>query len=262
MNISTHALLFHLHTTTTLANLHLATTHICQLSWFGEGGGFLIWTFSLLHLLLISNFTHFFSLFQSDDIYCCTFDRSYGLKASGQFQPLPQKLSLYLLMFSASSLSILICYADFLTFCSQILNHSRSSLGHYATRSLSVDVSELLNQHMSWGVFHDLFKFGLKLWVMPQKAILSQRTEEGMIITRKELFTICFNVPGDDIGNRHGLSLRAAGFTDPHQCLQQSLFLKMSSLAVRVCWRRCRRGNFPPPKKNSNIASSGLQNVI
>lgn len=170
-------------------------------------------------------------------------------------------------MFSALSLSILICYADFLTFCSQTLNHSRSSLGHYGTRSLSVDVSELLNQHMSWGVFHDLFKFGLKLWVMPQKAILSQRTEEGMIITRKELFTICFNVPGDDIGNRHGLSLRAAGFTDPHQCLQQSLFLKMSSRAVMVCWCRCRRGNLlnntrPPPPPNLNIASSGLQEVI
>lgn len=29
------------------------------------GGGFLIWTFSLLHLLLISNFTHFFPFFKA-----------------------------------------------------------------------------------------------------------------------------------------------------------------------------------------------------
>lgn len=122
--------------------------------------------------------------------------------------------------------------AGFLTLRSQIFNHCRSSLGHYATRSLSVDASELLNQHMSWGVFHDLFKFGLKLWVMPQKAMMAQRTEEGIIINRKKLFTICCNVLGDDIGNRHGLFRRAAGFTDPHQCLQQSLFLWVAAKNV------------------------------
>lgn len=87
-----------------------------------------------------------------------------------------------------------------LTFCSQIFNHSQSSFGQYAPRSISVDVSELLNQHVSWGLFHILFKFSLKLWVMPQKALLTQRTREGIIIKRKKLFTIRCNVLGEHIG--------------------------------------------------------------
>lgn len=187
----------------------------------------------------ISNFPPFFPLFHNDGcdfvtyfvahwlvvmdwkrVHCSShFPRNFPpspqpnvgrLTASLSFCPVPPPLG---------------CCAGFLTFRSPIFNHSRASLGHYAACSLSVDASELLNQHMSWGVFHDLFRFGLKLWVMPQKAILAQRTEEGIIIKRKKLFTICCNVLGDDIGNRHGLFPRAAGCTDPHQCLRQSLFL-------------------------------------
>lgn len=75
-------------------------------------------------------------------------------------------------------------------------------------------------------------------------------------IKRQKLFAICYNVLGDDIGNRHGLSLRAAGFTDPHQCLQQSLFLWVPAKnVISVCNGVLMQGlnvkcpQYKPPKR-------------
>lgn len=140
------------------------------------------------------------------EVYCCSFDCSYGINASGPFQKLFLFFTAWcwqancLLLFSASSFYVLSCCAGFHSVLFISFWHSvpKSLIipGLHSGTTLHVFfllTPEFLNQHMSWGVFHDLFKFGLKLWVMPQKAILAQRFEKGIIIKQKKLFTICCN---------------------------------------------------------------------
>lgn len=62
---------------------------------------------------------------------------------------------------------------------SQLCNYSHCSL-RLCAMCFTV-FCKLLNQHVSWGEFNNLFKLSLKQWVMPQKAILPKGVLGGGI---------------------------------------------------------------------------------